>query len=94
MKYRYLPATIMLLSGAITSITCIVNRYEALYSLKLLLAVLLIFWFIGSMARFFLLRIIAMSIDSQTEQKDKDKTSKEVSEEGSNKAEASDESSS
>lgn len=67
MKYRYLPATIMLLAGAITSIASIINGFETLYSLKLLLAVLLVFWFVGGLARFFLLRIGAMEGKEEAE---------------------------
>lgn len=62
MKFRYLPATVMLSAGAITSIACILNNYETLYSLKLLLSVLVIFWIIGSLARVALIKIINMGI--------------------------------
>lgn len=80
MKYRYLPAAIMLLAGAITSIMSIVNGYEVLYSLKLLLAVLLIFWFIGGLARFFLLRITAVKPEEKPEEKKKPETSLDTNE--------------
>lgn len=74
MRYRYLPATIMLLAGAITSILSIVNGYETLYSLKILLAVLLLFWLIGSLARFFLLKITEEKIaDDTSETKENEK---------------------
>lgn len=73
MKYRYLPATIMLLAGAITSIMSIVNGYETLYSLKLLLGILLLFWFIGGLARFFLLRITAEKVEDKKEETGRDR---------------------
>ena len=60
MKYRYLPATIMLSAGAITMFICLYNRYQALYSLKVLLAVLIIFLIIGSLTRKALIKIIDM----------------------------------
>ena len=60
MKYRYLPATIMLSAGAITMFICLYNRYETLYSLKILLAVLVIFLIIGSLSRRALIKISDM----------------------------------
>ena len=60
MKYRYLPAAIMLSAGAITMFICLYNRYETLYSLKVLLAVLIIFLIIGSLTRRALIKIIDM----------------------------------
>jgi len=60
MKYRYLPATIMLSAGAITIFICIYNRYETLRSLEILLAVLIIFLIIGSLTKKALIKIINM----------------------------------
>ena len=60
MKYRYLPALVMLSAGAITIFICLYNRYETLYSLKLLLAVLIIFLIIGSLSRRALIKISDM----------------------------------
>ena len=57
MKYRYLPATIMLSAGAITIFICIYNRYETLRSLEILLAVLIIFLIIGSLTKKALIKI-------------------------------------
>lgn len=64
MKYRYLPATIMLSAGAITIFICLYNRYETLYSLKMLLAVLIIFLIIGSLTKKALIKIIDMGKDA------------------------------
>ena len=64
MKYRYLPATIMLLAGTITIFICMYNRYETLYSLKMLLAVLIIFLIIGSLTKKALIKIMNMSKDN------------------------------
>ena len=63
MKYRYLPATIMLSAGAITIFICLYNRYETLYSLEMLLAVLIIFLIIGSLTKKALIKIIDMGKD-------------------------------
>ena len=60
MKYRYLPATIMLSAGAITIFICMYNRYETLRSLKILLAVLILFVIIGSLTKKALIKIINM----------------------------------
>ena len=69
MKYRYLPATIMLSAGAITMFICLYNRYEALYTLKVLLAVLIIFLIIGSFTRKALIKIVDMSKKADGENK-------------------------
>ena len=63
MKYRYLPATIMLSAGAIMIFICIYNRYETLRSLEILLAVLIIFLIIGSLTKKALIKIINMEND-------------------------------
>lgn len=47
MRERYIPALVMLLAGAITSVLNIVNKVNALVSLKRLLIVLVIFYFVG-----------------------------------------------
>lgn len=60
MKYRYLPATIMLTAGAITCFICIYNGYETLYSLKVLLVVLIMFLIIGSLTRRAFIKIIEL----------------------------------
>ena len=60
MKYRYLPALVMLSAGAITIFICLYNRYETLYSLKILLAVLIIFLIIGSLSRRAVIKISDM----------------------------------
>ena len=47
MRNRYIPAFTMLSAGAIVSIFCIVKKMDVLYSLKLLLAMLIVFYLIG-----------------------------------------------
>ena len=89
MKYRYLPAAIMLSAGAITMFICMYNRYETLYSLKMLLAVLIIFLIIGSLTRKALIKIIDMGKDEENEADDvTDDTVAEDAEDAENEDEA------
>lgn len=81
MKYRYLPAMVMLSAGAITIFICLYNRYETLYSLKMLLAVLIIFLIIGSLSRRALIRIIDMGKDENKANTDVKAIDEEDSEE-------------
>ena len=48
---HYLPALIMLIAGAITSILNIINKVELVTSLKRLLVVLIIFYILGLITR-------------------------------------------
>lgn len=47
MRERYIPAFVVLLAGAITSIINIVNKVELVTGLKRLLLVIIVFYFIG-----------------------------------------------
>jgi flagellar biosynthesis/type III secretory pathway M-ring protein FliF/YscJ len=51
MREKYLPAIVMLTGGAVISILDIVNKVEFVVGLKRLLAVLIIFYLIGLVAR-------------------------------------------
>ena len=51
MQNRYIPAFTMLSAGAVVSIFCIVKKVEIMYSLKLLLAMLILFYIIGFVAK-------------------------------------------
>ena len=51
MQNRYIPAFTMLSAGAVVSIFCIVKKMDVLYSLKLLLAMLIVFYLIGLVAK-------------------------------------------
>ena len=64
MKYKNLPAIIMLSAGAVTSIICIINKFNFLNTLKVILIVLLIFYVIGLIANRFISRINKDAIDS------------------------------
>lgn len=75
MKLNYLPATIMLLAGAVTCIICILNGYETLYSLKVLLTVLIVFLVIGMFTKTAFIKILELG------KKDEEVSDKEESEE-------------
>lgn len=91
MKYRYLPATIMLSAGAITIFICMYNRYETLRSLKILLAVLILFLIIGSLTKKALIKIINMenanaaNANSNENSKEDSQTDENQEEEKANK---------
>lgn len=84
MKYRYLPATVMLSAGAITMFICLYNRYEALYTLKTLLVVLIIFLMIGSLVRRALIKILDMGNELESDDDHNDKADEENVQENTN----------
>ena len=47
MKYKNIPAIIILSAGAIASIICIINKFSLLNMLKVILVVLLVFYVLG-----------------------------------------------
>ena len=51
LKERYIPAFIMLIAGAITSIINIINKVEVITGLKRLLLVIIIFYILGLIAK-------------------------------------------
>lgn len=51
MQTRYIPATVMLLAGTVASIMSIINKFQLLYTLELVLAVLIIFYIVGIIAK-------------------------------------------
>ncbi len=58
MRTRLIPAGVMLTAGAIVSIISIVQDKDVLQSLKTLLAVLIIFYIVGLIARSLVERIL------------------------------------
>lgn len=58
MKTRYIPAVTMLSAGAVISIASIVKQWDVLYSLKLLLGVLIVFYIIGLIAKAMITRTL------------------------------------
>lgn len=60
MKVNYIPAAVTLLAGAITCIYTIVKGWDTLQALATLLAVLIVFYIIGQLAK----KVIVMVMDS------------------------------
>jgi F0F1-type ATP synthase assembly protein I len=54
MRERFIPAIIMLIAGAVTSLINILNKVNAVTGLKRLLIVLIIFYFLGLTVRLIL----------------------------------------
>jgi uncharacterized membrane protein len=59
MRERYIPALVMLLAGAITSIINILNKVDQLEGSKRLLLVLIIFYFVGVIAKAIIKKALA-----------------------------------
>ena len=59
MRERYIPAIIMLLAGAITSVINIINKVERVAGLKRLLLVIIIFYFIGLIAKAIIVKVMS-----------------------------------
>ena len=51
MQNRYIPAFTMLSAGVVVSIFCIIKKVEVMYSLKLLLVMLVLFYVVGLVAK-------------------------------------------
>lgn len=58
MRTRYIPAGIMLLAGAVTCIVSILQKQDIIRSLITLLVVLILFYIIGLVAKFFIEKIL------------------------------------
>lgn len=58
MKTRYIPAGVMLIAGIVTCVVSIVQKQEVIRSLVTLLTVLILFYIIGLIAKFFIDRIL------------------------------------
>ncbi len=58
MRERYIPAIVMLLAGAITSIINIVNKVKVNDGLLRLLLVLVIFYFVGLIIKAIIVRTV------------------------------------
>ena len=54
MKRKYMPLILMLLAGAITAVITFIKRYTMVQRLSALLAVLLIFYALGSLLKWLL----------------------------------------
>lgn len=90
MKTEYIPKVVTLLAGAIVCILSIVHKMDVTYSLKILLAVLVVFYIIGCIARIIIDKTIAGNAvvkqfsdkeepeETQEEQKEKTEEEKET----------------
>ena len=76
MRLRYIPAIIMLLAGAITSVINVINKVENKAGLNRLLLVMIIFYFIGLISRMIIVKVIAKRLKDEVEEK-KEKTNEE-----------------
>jgi uncharacterized membrane protein YqjE len=93
-KTEFIPKFIMLLAGAIVCIISIVKHMDTTYSLEVLLAVLIIFYLIGCLARWIIERVMVSNRfvkektdkqgenDKQTDQQEKESQDGETSETG------------
>lgn len=85
MQARYIPAIVMLIAGALTCIITAIKHYDVVYSLELLLAVLLIFYVIGLIAKHIILKTIQNS--PVTKEENTDESEEEGEQEEKEKAE-------
>lgn len=58
MKPRYIPAFVTLAAGTVTCLISIIKKFEILYSLKVLLIILVIFYIIGCIAKSIITKVI------------------------------------
>lgn len=78
MRQRYIPAFIVLLAGAVTSIINIVNKVELMTGLKRLLLVIVVFYIVGLIVKHVVkiaLTKYKKSADQEDEQPDTDNIS-------------------
>lgn len=68
MKPRYIPAFITLTAGTVTCLISIVKKFEVLYSLKVLLLILVIFYIIGCIARSIIVKVTIKPIAEKNEE--------------------------
>ena len=76
MRTRYIPAGVMLVAGAVTCIVSIVQNQDIVKSLITLLVVLILFYVIGLVAKFFIEKILKdLKENKNLQQPDEDDTS-------------------
>lgn len=71
MKSEYIPKVITLLAGAVACIVLIIRDTDVTYSLEILLATLIIFYVLGILAQFIILRVEKSNLFIQ-QQRDKE----------------------
>lgn len=77
MQVRYLPSLTMLIAGAIGCIVGIINHYDISYMMKMELVVMILFFFIGSLAKKI---IIIASMEPANDNQEYDSLQKEEKE--------------
>lgn len=60
MRERFIPAIIMLIAGTVTSIINLINKVEINTGLKRLFLILVVFYFIGIIAKAFIRKALSM----------------------------------
>lgn len=83
MKGRYIPAIITLVAGLVTSIVCLVRGIGIMRSLITLLLVLIIFYIVGKIAKFIIVKALEepIEIPQVTDEKDEKAEEKQESSE-------------
>lgn len=71
MKNKNIPAIVTLCAGAIASITCIVNRYNLVSTLFIVLCVLIVFYIVGLIVGKIINKINKAANDAYIEQERK-----------------------
>lgn len=87
MERKMIPLTLMLIAGAICSIVCFIQGYDAFTMLLVLFIVLLVFYFLGCV-----IKLVMEKFEQENEEKSKEEgevIEKETSDE--NETETSDE---
>lgn len=57
-RIKLIPAILMLMAGAITSIICYILKYEVVTMLWVLLVAMILFYMFGDVIRFFLVKYV------------------------------------
>ena len=78
-RTKYIPSIIALLAAFIACIVTIINKYETLETLLIVLATLIIFYIVGAIVRFLVNKILAVP----EPEKDAENKDGEISEENS-----------
>lgn len=88
MRTRYIPAGVMLIAGAVTCIISIVKGQDIVKSLTTLLIVLILFYVIGLITKFFVEKILrdfkeikVVEGDKQADTEEKEESQEEGSQE-------------
>lgn len=67
-KINMIPAILMLMASAITSIICYILKYEVMSMLLILLLVMFLFYMLGDLIRFFLAKYVYPPEEEETEE--------------------------